>query len=53
MKTFQVSFRIPLPLLERIDRYLAANNKKWGITRTDAVFALLELALDEIERKRK
>lgn len=50
--SFQVSIRLPLELVERLDRYqdrMQAEHPALGIKRADVVRVLLTRALDEAE----
>ena len=55
-KTSPVGFRLPDSMLERIDEYVARLAKVQpgvGVSRTDAVRALLLRALDVVEREQR
>lgn len=54
MNTQQLSFRLPVELVERIDRHLEreqARHPAWNITRADVVRDLLVRAVELAERE--
>lgn len=56
VKTQQISLRLPVELIDRLDRYVTKINEQhpgWDLTRTDAVRALLTRALEAEETERK
>ena len=54
--TVQVGLRLPLSIVERVDRHVERLRKETGllgVTRTDAATALLVRALETVERTAK
>ena len=53
--TVQVGMRLPLSVLERVDRHVEKIRRETGlvgVTRTDAAIALLVRGLETVEKKR-
>ena len=54
--TVQVGMRLPLSVVERVDRYVERIRREtglMGLTRTDAAIALLVRGLETTERERR